>query len=55
MAAKDADKVQEVVPAFEKSEIINSAGLFGTVPEIMAAPYPWFTKTKSQKARSKPP
>lgn len=50
MAAKDADKVQEVVPAFEKSEIINSAGLFGTVPEIMAGALSLVHKDKITKS-----
>lgn len=52
MAAKDSAKeVQNVdeTPVFEKSEIVASASLFGTTPEIMAGALSLLKKDKITK------
>lgn len=49
MAEPKTDKKPKATPIFEKSEIIESASLFGTSPEIMAGALTLVNKEKITK------
>lgn len=53
MAEPKTDKKPKATPIFEKSEIIESASLFGTSPEIMAGALTLVNKEKITKQEAK--
>ncbi|MEG1083978.1 MAG: hypothetical protein RSE04_06010 [Hydrogenoanaerobacterium sp.] len=52
METKVTEKVLEPVPVFEKSEVIENAGLFDTTPEIMAGALSLVHKENVTKAEA---